>query len=142
VYKNERCLYIYIYINYYYCNSLLLFQYLPVTFNFSPISSQCFGLRSLVIIFVSLVPKRRHISHKLYQISFVHSTPNHVLTAAGVRPVCRLETNLVSFEPLDGSYWEKTRQADRVQCSRCVKQCSGPFLPRIFWEITRQTDRV
>jgi len=27
---------------------VLLFQYLPATFNFSPISSQSFGLRSLL----------------------------------------------------------------------------------------------
>jgi hypothetical protein len=52
---------------------------------------------SVVIIFISLVPKRRHISHKFYQVRFVHCTPNHALTAAGVWPDCRLErTRFVS----------------------------------------------
>jgi hypothetical protein len=90
-----------------------------------------------------LGPKRRNICHKFYQISFfLHCAPNHVLTAAGVRPDCRLETNLVCFAPTVRSCWEKTRQSDGVQCSRCDKQCSSPFLLRICWEITCQADLV
>ena len=34
--------------NYYYNSLVLLFQYLRVAFNFSPVSSQSFGLRSLL----------------------------------------------------------------------------------------------
>jgi hypothetical protein len=41
-----------------------------------------------------------------------------------------------------GSSWEKTRQADRVQCSRCDKQSSSAFLLLICWEIPRQADWV
>jgi hypothetical protein len=38
-----------------YCNSLvLIFQYLPVKFNFCRISPQCFGFRSLFWYFLSL----------------------------------------------------------------------------------------
>jgi hypothetical protein len=81
-----------------------------------------------MIIFVSLVPKRRHISHKFYQITFVHCTLNHVRTAAGVWLDCWLETNLVCFEPTLGSCWEKTRQLDQVQCNRCCKQYSSRFM--------------
>jgi hypothetical protein len=58
-----------------YCNSLeLLLQFLPVKFHFSGISSQRFGLGHVAGLLVSLVPKRRHISYKFYQISFVHCT--------------------------------------------------------------------
>jgi hypothetical protein len=83
---------------------------------------------SVVIISVSFVPNRRHISHKFFQMSFVHWTPNHVLIAAGVRPDWLLDTNLICFEPTVGSCWEKTRQSHRVQCNHCRKQYSSPFL--------------
>jgi hypothetical protein len=63
-----------------------------------------------------------------------------VLTAASVRPrlSARQKKNLVCVEPTVGSSWQKTRQADRVQCRRCDKQGSGPFLLRICWEVHSQ----
>jgi hypothetical protein len=97
---------------------------------------------SVVINFVSLVPKRRHVSHKFYQIGFVHCTPDSVLTTAGVWPNCRLETNLVCFEPTVGSCWEKTRQRDRVQCSSCDKPRTSAYFLRICWQIKHQSGRV
>jgi hypothetical protein len=69
---------------------------------------------SVVIIFVSLVPKRQHISHKFYQISFFQGTANRVLTAAGVWPD--------SLE-LRG----ETRQPDRVQWAAAISHAVGHF---------------
>jgi hypothetical protein len=107
---------------------------------------------SVVIIFVSLVPKRRHISHKFFHISFVHCTPNQVLmqqvsrqtvdsNAAGVWPDCRLEFSRCLGQTV-GSCWETTLQSDWVQCSHWSKQCNSPFLLRICWKTTCQADRV
>ena len=52
-----------------------------------------FRLDISVVLFVSLVPKGRHISSKFCQMSCVHRM-NYKLTAAGVWPACQLETNL------------------------------------------------
>jgi hypothetical protein len=58
----------------------VLFQYLLVMYNFSRISSHSFGLRSqLWLFFVSLVPKRSHISYNFYSIYFVHCNDTHIL---------------------------------------------------------------
>jgi len=64
------------------CNSaVLIFQFLTVKFNFSRISSERLGLRSLFKYFFLFGPKKkqRHISHKFYQISFVHYTNTQVI---------------------------------------------------------------
>ena len=58
---------------------MLLFQYLFETFNYSPISSQSFGLRSVMVIFVSLDPKRPHISNMFYYIRIVHCNNTRIL---------------------------------------------------------------
>jgi hypothetical protein len=68
-----------------YSNALvLLFQYLPEQFNFSRISSQLFGLRSLLWYFLSLWSQNGRIS----------LTSSYMLTAAGVWPDSRLERYL------------------------------------------------
>jgi hypothetical protein len=51
-----------------------------------------------------------------------------MLTAAGVRPDCRLERRLICFETTVGSFWKKTRQSDRFECSRCRNQYSSTIL--------------
>ena len=53
-----------------------------------------------------------------------HSS-NHMLTAPGVWPDCRLKkTNILLGQTIE-SRWKKTRRSDRVQCSRLHKQYSG-----------------
>ena len=59
---------------------VLLFQYLLVTFNFSPIASQNFDMRPVTEMFVSLAPQRRHhISNEFYQIRFVRCNNTRLL---------------------------------------------------------------
>jgi len=80
-----------------YCDSIvLLFQYLPVKFNFSRISSQRFGLRSLLWPFLCLWSPNDGISltSSVRQVSSTARILEHMLTEAGVWPDCRLETNL------------------------------------------------
>jgi hypothetical protein len=63
-----------------YCTSLvLLFQYLPVKFSFSHFISMIWLAIYVMVLFVSLVPKRQHISNSFYQISFVHCTNSHII---------------------------------------------------------------
>jgi len=63
-----------------YCTSLvLLSQYLPVKFSFSHFISVIWLAISAMVLFVSLVPKRQHISDSFYQISFVHCTNSHII---------------------------------------------------------------
>jgi len=80
-----------------YCNSIvLLFQYLPVKFNFSRISFQRFGLRSLLRLFLCLWSPNGGISltSSIREVSSTARILGHMLTEAGVWPDCRLETNL------------------------------------------------
>jgi hypothetical protein len=83
-----------------------------------------------------------HISHKFYLICFVHCTPIMcLLQQVSGQTVCSKQTYFVSSRQ-SGVAGRKQAGSDRVQCSRCDKQYSGPFLLRICWEITCQTDRV
>ena len=92
------------------CNSsVLLFQYLTAKFNFYHISSQCLGLRSVVILFVSLVPKKVVYLPQVLSDTFcpLCEYSKHMLTAAGVWTDCRLETNQF--------YWARQSGADERQ---------------------------
>ena len=94
-----------------YCNSVvLLFQYLPVQFMFSRISSQHFGLRSLLWYFCPFGPKKAAYLSQILSGTFcsLHEYSDYMLTAVGVWPHCRLKTNLFCW----------ARQSDRVQCNR------------------------
>jgi len=85
-----------------YCNSLvLIFQYLPYSL-IALVFIPTFQLTSVMALFVSLVPERRHISHKFYQINFVHCTNTYMLTAAGVWSDCRLQTYLFCWAKQSG----------------------------------------
>ena len=93
-----------------YCNSVvLLIQYLPVHF-FSRISFQPFDLKSLLWYFCLFGPKKAAYLSQVLSGKFcpLHEYSDYVLTAAGVWPDCRLETNLFCWP----------RQSDRVQCNR------------------------
>ena len=74
-----------------YCNSvMLLFQYLPVQFTFSRISSQRFDLRSLLRYFCLFGPKKAAYVSQVLSGKFcpLHEYSDYVLTAAGVWSDC------------------------------------------------------
>jgi len=85
------------------CNSaMLLFQFLTAKFNFSRISSERLGLRSLFKYFLSLWPPKMaaYLSQVLSdRFCSLNENANSMPTAASVWPGCRLEINLHVF------YW-------------------------------------